>query len=134
MTARPRSLPLARPGLRVVVEPSRRRLPVGGLLLVAAVVVAAFLGLVWSRTALDRAAFDLQEIEFQLQVEEARYWDLRLDAARLQDPGRITDLAEEMGMVYPDQVRTIVVSGVDGSAGDANDRWVDLKTLLSAGP
>ena len=136
MTAPARSVPILVPraGLRDVVESDRRRVPIGGWILVASVLFAAFLGMIWSRTALDHNAFDIQEIEYQIEIEEARYWELRLEAARLQDPARITTLAEEMGMVYPDQVRTIVVSGVGGPGADAEDRWAELKGLLSASP
>jgi cell division protein FtsL len=105
----------------------------GWFLLTLTVTVAFFL-LIYSRIALDRSAFVLEEVERMIEVEEARYWELRLQAAELRSPGRITELAGEMGLVYPEEVRTIEVPGVPLGAAGVEDRWVDLKALLSARP
>jgi cell division protein FtsL len=102
--------------------------------LLGIVVVAAFLGSVYARIALDRTAFVLTDIEAEIAVEEARYWDLRLEVSELQAPDRIAERASELGMVYPDSVRSIVVPGIGGPGPDTDERWVDLKGLLSAQP
>jgi len=121
--------------LRVVPAGSPARQPrLRGWLIVSATVLAAFFLLIYSRIALDHSAFLLEDIATQIEAEEARYWDLRLEVARLQDPGRIVGLAEEMGMVYPEAVNTVEVPGIGTSPSDADDRWVDLKGLLSAQP
>jgi cell division protein FtsL len=128
-------LPRAGSGLRVVVSPRTRRVPrLRWWLLLAFTVFVAFFALTYSRVTLDRSAFVLEEIERQMEVEQSRYWELRLEAARLQAPERIVEAAEEMGMVYPDEVHTLEVPGVDAAGSDADDRWVDLKAILSARP
>jgi cell division protein FtsL len=105
-----------------------------GWLVATATVLVAFFLLIYSRIALDNSAFLLEDVSRQIELEEARYWELRLEVARLQDPDRITGLAEHMGMVYPEMINTVEVSGLGTSGGDADDRWVELKGLLSAQP
>ncbi len=95
---------------------------------------AAFLVSVYARIALDRSAFVVTDIDHQISVEEARYWDLRLQVTELQSPDRISSLASEMGMVYPETVRTIDVPGLGGPGAGIDERWIDLKALLGAQP
>ena len=133
-TARALAVPV-RPPLRVVIGPQTRRAPrLRGWMLLAVTVLTAFFLLIYSRIALDRSAFVLDEIEKKMELEEARYWELRLDAAHLQSPDRITRLARDMGMVFPDEVRTVEAPGVGAGPAGVEDRWVDLKALLSAQP
>jgi cell division protein FtsL len=103
-------------------------------MLLAVVVVAAFFLLIWSRIALDHNAFVLQELESQTAVEESLYWDLRVEAARLQAPERIIAAATEMGMAYPDSVHTVEVPGMGSERSLTEDRWIDLKQVLGARP
>jgi hypothetical protein len=91
-----------------------------------------FLLLVSSRIALDRAAFVLEDYEVRIAAEEARYWELRLQVTELQSAERIATIAAEMGMVYPDRIFTIEVPGLGGPGPGIEDRWIDLKALLSA--
>ncbi|MBU1226026.1 MAG: hypothetical protein KJ698_02265 [Actinobacteria bacterium] len=102
--------------------------------LIGITVTAAFFLMIWSRIALDQTAFQLQEIESQTASAEARYWDLRLEAARLQAPARIIEAAATMGMVYPETLRTIEVAGLGGDGSETEERWVDLKAVLGAQP
>lgn len=135
MTAPARSLPLPAPGLRVLVGGSARPAPrLGAWLLLTVVVLAAFFLLIYSRITLDRSSFVLQEIGRQMAVEETRYWELRLESARLQAPERIVARAQELGMVYPGRVETLEVAGIGSSPGGAEERWADLKALLGAQP
>ena len=142
MTARARQLrlPVATsyaPDLRVVQEQAvalRPRPAVGAWLVLAIVVVAAFFVLIWSRIALDRTAFTLDEVNRGIATEEARYWELRLQITQLQSPDRIRDLAQEMGMVYPATIKTIEVPALGTPVRDVEDRWADLKALLGAQP
>ncbi len=94
----------------------------------------AFLVSIYARIALDRSAFVVTDIERQITVEEARYWELRLQMTELQSPERISMLAAKMGMVYPEMLRTIEVPGLGSSAPGIEDRWIDLKALLGAQP
>lgn len=102
--------------------------------LIGVTVTAAFFLMIWSRIALDDTAFQLQEIESQTAIAESHYWDLRLEAARLQAPARIVEAAGQMGMVYPGTVRTIEVAGLGGDGSETEERWVDLKAVLGAQP
>ncbi|MBS1195549.1 MAG: hypothetical protein H6R33_269 [Actinobacteria bacterium] len=130
--------PLAFPGapdLRLVAVARSRRAPrVGTWLLLTVVLAAAFFLFIYSRIALDHSAFVLQEVTRQMEVEEARYWQLRLEAAELQAPERIVARAQEMGLTYPESVQTITVPGMGAPGIGADERWADLKALLGAQP
>lgn len=102
--------------------------------LLTAALTATFLLLVFSRIALDRRAFVLEDLERRIHLAEAEYWDLRLQVTELQSPERISDLASEMGMVYPKSVTTIEVPGLGSPGPGVDERWVDLKVLLGAQP
>jgi len=136
VTAPARPLPLpAAPGLRVLVGTPARPAPrLGAWLGLTVGVLAAFFLLIYSRIALDRSAFVLEEITRQTAVEETRYWELRLESAQLQAPERIVARAQELGMVYPGSVETLEVAGVGAPATRAEERWADLKALLGAQP
>lgn len=133
-----RSQPLAIPapsrGFHVVIGPRTRRRRVGGWIALSFVVAAVFFAMISMRVALDRNAFVLDDIRGQIVVEESRYWELRLRVAELQSPERISGLAEELGMVYPSGIATIEVPGLGNPDPGDEQRWVDLKTLLSAQP
>ena len=121
-----------RPGLRLLDVPAGRTRRRRMWIVVVATIVLAFFVLIFSRTALDRSAFVLNELEAEIAREEARYWELRLEVSELQSPDRIAGLAEEMGLVFPDDVRTIDVPGLGDPGPGIEERWVDLKVLLSA--
>lgn len=118
----------------VVIGPRYRRRRIGGWLGLSLSVALVFFLMISSRIALDNSAFVLKDVQSQITTEEARYWDLRLQVAELQSPERIARLAEEMGMVYPETLRTIEVPGLGGPGPGVEDRWVDLKILLGAQP
>ena len=118
----------------VVLGPGRRRGKQRYWVLLGVSLAAAFLVSIYARIALDRSAFVVTDIEARSSVEEARYWDLRLQVSELQAPERISGLASEMGMVYPETVRTIDVPGLGGPGPGVDERWIDLKALLGAQP
>jgi hypothetical protein len=129
----PTGFPLPRTrGFHVVIGPTTRRRRIGGWIGLAIALSAMFLLLVSSRIALDRAAFVLEDYEVRIAAEEARYWELRLQVTELQSAERIATMAAEMGMVYPDRIFTIEVPGLGGPGPGIEDRWIDLKALLSA--
>jgi cell division protein FtsL len=129
----PTGFPLPRTrGFHVVIGPTTRRRRIGGWIGLAIALSAMFLLLVSSRIALDRAAFVLEDYEVRIAAEEARYWELRLQVTELQSAERIATIAAEMGMVYPDRIFTIEVPGLGGPGPGIEDRWIDLKALLSA--
>ena len=137
MTVPARALPLRvrRPALKVVIGPQhRRRSGRTAWALIAAAVMAAFLLVTYARIALDRSAFVLDDLEQRTEAEESRYWQLRVEVAELQAPERITKAAAGMGLVYPEEVVTIEVPGLGALESETEDRWADLKALLSARP
>ncbi len=132
MTVRVAAAPTTTGGLDLVRGREARVPHIRGWLVFTVAVVAAFFVLIYSRTALDRTAFELQDLESRIVAEETRYWELRLDVARLQAPGRIMRLGEEMGLVYPSEIRPVAVAGSRAGASGIEDRWTELKALLSA--
>ena len=100
----------------------------------AFVVIVAFFGLIFSRVSLDRSGFELDDLETQIAIEEARHWDLRAEVARLQDPSRITEIAIGSGLVYPDERIAIEVPGIESEGLDDDYRWAQLKAVLTAQP
>jgi cell division protein FtsL len=134
--AAPARLPTRRrPEFHVVVGPgTRRRGRVRYWVLLGIALTAAFLLLIFSRIALDRSAFVLEEVERQIAAEEARYWDLRLEVTELQAPERVAAVADRLGMVYPDSVIRLEVPGLGSPGPGVEDRWIELKALLGAQP
>jgi hypothetical protein len=56
---------------------------------------------------LDGAAFEIANLEKAVEVQEARFDELRLQVAQLESPQRIFQEAEKMGMQLPAQTRTV---------------------------
>ena len=135
MTTHPVALPTPGSGGLEVVRGRTIRIPrIRGWLFFTLAVIAAFFVLIYSRIALDRSAFELKDIDSQIAVEEARYWELRLDAARLEAPQRIMEMATEMGLVYPATVERLTVETAEPPSPLLDENWAELKVLLSAQP
>lgn len=100
------------PRFRVLVGRREKRRPFAPWIGFCLVLIAAFVGIVLSRTALDRGAFELAELQTQIAVAESEHERLRLEIARLENPARISPLAEELGFVYPDIRFSLPVAGV----------------------
>ena len=107
--------PAARPrrqgegSLRVI---QGRRLPrptVAPWMVVALIGVVAFLGLGFARTSLDHSAFELAELNAQIDDQVTLNQELKLEIARLENPARIAPLALEMGMVIPTDTNQLLV-------------------------
>lgn len=107
MAARTAPAKARRSGLRVI--PGRRTETTIGLRQLAwlLIAVAMFFTLIYSRIYLDRAAFEITRLEGQISEQQARFDELRLAVARLESPERIYAEAEKMGMVLPDNGRTV---------------------------
>ncbi|HHC08195.1 MAG TPA: cell division protein FtsL [Actinobacteria bacterium] len=73
--------------------------------------VLALFAIVFARVSLDKSAFELQRIEQEIAVEQARLAELRVEVARLRDPARIERVATEMGLVFPDERIPLRVEG-----------------------
>lgn len=136
MTARPlRAGRTAAAPLRVVRGRRIARPQVGVWLVYTLVAVVAFFALIYSRTALDRTAIELRAVEQQIAEEENTFQQLRLEVARLSSPERIVPAAEELGLVYPDEVLPVAAAGVVAAdPDDPEQRWAEVKSVLSASP
>lgn len=82
--------------------------------------VAAFLGLGFARTSLDKSAFELDRLNRAITEQEAMNEQLRLEIARMENPARIAPLAEELGLVIPRDTRQLLVD-LGGPALVSND-------------
>ena len=131
MSARTAPAPRIGPRLRLLAGHRPRRRPIGAWLVFTLAAVLAFFLIIWSRIALDRTAFELVELEGEIAAAQARYEELRLEVARLQAPSRIAPLAEEMGLVFPEETRTVTGRPLR-RLDDQRDRWAEMKPILSA--
>lgn len=95
--------------LRVIGGRRLRRPTLAPWTIMALIAVMAFLGLGFARTSLDRSAFELDRINRAVSEQEALNQQLRLEIARLENPARIAPLAEEMGLVIPEETRQLLV-------------------------
>ena len=117
--------------LRVITggeRPRPRRAFLWALYTVGA--VASFLALIYLRTAVDEAAYEIRRLESQIQLEEARQHRLHLEKIRLESPSEIVPIAEHLlGMVLPEDVVPIAVAGArsegPGSARPAGEVRTD---------
>jgi cell division protein FtsL len=76
------------------------------------VIVLSMFAMVVVRTTLDRGAVELSNLTSRIESEQARVEELNLRLAGLENATRIGPLAEQMGMVYPDDRLVLVVDGV----------------------
>jgi cell division protein FtsL len=125
-----------RPGVELerVAQTPRHRPKLRPFIVFTITVVIAFFGMIYSRISLDRTAFELDELEERITAEEARFLDLELEVARLQNPARIDELADSLGLVYPSDVVPMSVSVVQAEPLDPDLRLAQLRQLLSAQP
>jgi cell division protein FtsL len=112
-SSRPGAHAPARPQLRVVETPRRRRqLRTGPTFALGAVL--AFLiafGVVVSQAVLVQGQQRLDELDAQIAEETDRYQALRLELAELESPARIIDAATALGMVPPPEVVYLTPNG-----------------------
>lgn len=110
MTVRPLQNPADQDSLRVLKGKRRVRRPtLAPWMMMALIGVIAFLGLGFARTSLDKSAFELAELNKAISEQTAINRQLSLEIARLENPARIAPLAEELGLMIPDQTNQILV-------------------------
>ncbi|MGH8947783.1 MAG: hypothetical protein ACRDXF_02900 [Acidimicrobiia bacterium] len=108
--ARPLRHPAPKQGMRVL--PGRKQLRRPALapwMMMVLIGVAAFLGLGFARTSLDRSAFELDRLDRAIAEQEAINEQLRLEIARMENPARIAPLAEELGLMIPGDTKQLLV-------------------------
>jgi cell division protein FtsL len=127
MTARPQAVARRAPGLRVIGGTAPRFRPrLSPFVFFSLVVVLAMFAMVVVRTTLDRGAVELSSLATRIEAEQARVEELNLRLAGLENATRIGPLAEQMGMVYPDDRLVLVVDGVVPAQGEVVDAGQDL--------
>ncbi len=109
MSARPERVTSPQQRLRVLRGKRATRPALAPWMIMAIVGIAAFLGLVFARTSLDNSAFELVELDTAIEQQVELNQKLRLEIARMENPARIAPLAEEMGLVIPDETHQLLV-------------------------
>jgi hypothetical protein len=125
----------ATPALEVIPGARRRpRTKISHWIIFALAVTVAFFGLIYSRISLDHSAFDIQELEEQIALQESLHWQLRMELAQIQDPALLEGQIADLGMVFAGErvALTVPIVGVDEL--DPDYRWAQLKAILSAQP
>lgn len=113
MTARPQLVTRRAPGLRIIRGTAPQVRPrLSPFVLFSLVIVLSMFAMVVVRTTLDRGAVELSNLTSRIEAEQARVEELNLRLAGLENATRIGPLAEQMGMVYPDDRLVLVVDGV----------------------
>ena len=134
MTAGPAPLQVVTSTPRPERAAPRRRGSFRPWALFTVIVIAAFFGLTYSRISLDRSGFELDRLDAEIAEENARVADLRAQVAELQNPQRLNAEAERMGMVFPSQMVQLTVAQASPEDIDPEQRWAQLKVLLTARP
>ncbi len=123
------------PSLEVIPGANRpRRTKISHWVIFALAVTVAFFGLIYSRISLDHSAFEIQELEEQIAVQEQLHWQLRYELAQIQDPALLEEQIADLGMVYPEERVALSVPMVGVDELDPDYRWAQLKAILSAQP
>ena len=79
-------------------------------ILVVALLAAAALLCVWSRTEVMRKGYALSRTAEEIKALNAEHERLRVEAVRLKTPERIERIARQrLGMVYPDPSQVMVI-------------------------
>ena len=130
MTAQPLRYPGRSWGLRVVTGRKLHRPSLAPWLVFSLVAVIAFLGMVLTRTALDRSAIELASIEREIAGAKTTNQLLRLEIGQLESPARIAPMALEMGMVYPSNSQKLMVADVIPD-GPVDPRWADVERVTA---
>lgn len=124
-----------KPSLEVIPGATHRpRTKISHWVMFALAVVVAFFGLIYSRISLDRSAFEIQELEEQIAMQEDLHWQLRYELAQIQNPALLEGQIADLGMVYPEEILALSVPIVGVDELDPDYRWAQLKAILSAQP
>ena len=115
--------------LRVISGRDRPRPRTWMWIIYTVAVVVAFLSLFFFRGAVDESAFELLQVQRQIELELVRQHGLLLEKARLESPGEIVPIAEQMlGMVLPDDVIPVIaVRDAGGNPGSVDSASVGVR-------
>jgi len=125
----------ATPTLEVIPGANRKaHTKISHWVIFALAVTVAFFGLIYSRISLDHSAFEIQELEEEIALQETLHWQLRTELAEIQNPALLDAQIADLGMVYPEQRVALSVPIVGVDELDPDYRWAQLKAILSAQP
>lgn len=136
---RPAATGSGRPDLRVVEEP-RRRHPLAFTLLTIFVLAGAVFGTVSLNALAAASAVEARALETRVAEAERAYAQQVADVAALEDPARIAEAAEQLGLVSKGPGRHVVLDRnlpADGAVTELVDRGAPadpLKPVLSVEP
>lgn len=133
MSARP-AVPVFTGAPRRSIVVSRPRHRASQLTVFFVLVLVAFFGLIYSRLSLDASAFELDELQEQIAIEQESQSLLLLEVARLQDPDRVAAEAARLGLVYPQSRTDFVVSPIDTTRNDVDALWAQTTSRVRAQP
>lgn len=119
MTTRPVRQTATDESLRVLKGRRHNRPSLAPWMIMVLIAVVAFLGLGFARTSLDRSAFELQELNRAIDEHVSVNQQLNLEIARLENPARIAPLAEDLGLVIPENTRQLLVDLAPASSSIA---------------
>ena len=125
MTIRPVTQRAESDGFRLLRGRRIRKPTIAPWMIVTLIAVVAFLGLGFARTSLDGSAFELAGLDKAVAEQTAINRQLNLEIAQLENPARISPLAEELGLVIPLQTNQILVD-LDSVAPVVAERPSDL--------
>ncbi len=136
MTAAPAVVAEGRRRLRVVTGARVGRVRVLPAIVMAAALVLAFFAIIFSHARLTQSSFELEELRQQIDAEQARFEELRLEVASLSSPARIGPEAERLGMVLPDPatLRPITARILSDTEQDDAAHWASVKSIVTAAP
>ncbi|HZD03775.1 MAG TPA: hypothetical protein VE173_02625 [Longimicrobiales bacterium] len=134
MTARPLRAPVRDSRLRVIGGTRTRRPVTAPWVAVSLIAIATFLALIGARTALDRSAFELAELDKSIAEEAQLNQQLRVEIAELENPARIAPLAEEMGLVIPTEHKQLLVRDVERDDGIVDPGYLAVLDSDLPGP
>lgn len=127
--------PASQRSLEVIPGANRpRHTKISHWVVFALAVTIAFFGLIYSRISLDHSAFEIQELEEQIAVQQELQGQLRYELAQIQDPALLEGQIADLGMVYPEERVALSVPVVDIAELDPDYRWAQLEAILSAQP
>lgn len=136
MTAAPVRARSPRRRLRVIAGHRVAKLRVFPAVVMALALVVAFFAIIFSHARLTESSFELDELSRAIDIEQARFEELRLEVARLSSPARIGPEAEALGMVLPDPaaLQPITARILSDATHDDAAHWATVKPIVTAAP
>jgi len=136
MTAIPASVADETRKLRVVAGARLGRVRVIPAVIMTLALILAFFAVIFSHARLTESSFQIEELRQSIDIEQARFEELRLEVARLSSPARIGPEAERLGMILPDPATLRPITALILSDAEQDDaaHWASVKSIVTAAP